>query len=87
MEENKVVEMEANETEEVTEMKESKEKGFIEKIGSGVKRHWKPIAIGAGAFIVGCLVGSRKTEAGDCDMEDDPAVMFEEVEVNDNSEE
>lgn len=59
MENNEIIEVrDAEITEEVK--KESKVKGFVGKVGSGIKRNWKTIAVGAGALMVGVMLGSRK---------------------------
>lgn len=79
MEENNIVE--TTENEEVETVKESKVKTILTKVGSGVKRHWKTIAVGAGALAVGVFLGKRNS-----DIEDDDAVdvTFEEVEETDD---
>lgn len=79
MEEKNVVE--TTENEEVETVKESKVKTVLTKVGSGVKRHWKTIAVGAGALAVGVFLGKRNSDA-----EDDGAVdaAFEEVEETDD---
>lgn len=64
MEDNKVIEMQKEETA-VEVKKESKVKTIIGKVGSGVKRHWKTIAVGAGALAVGVVLGSKKSEPED----------------------
>lgn len=59
MEENKIIEME---TEEVIETKKnSKIVGGLRKIGTGIKKNWKPIVIGTVAFVAGTVIGSKKT--------------------------
>lgn len=69
MEENNVIEME---NEEVTEVKkESKIKTALGKVGSGFKKHWKTVAVGAGALAVGMFIGSRKSDSADYETEDD----------------
>ena len=69
MEENKVIEME---DEEVTEVKkESKIKTALGKVGSGIKKHWKTVAVGAGALAVGMFIGSKRSEIEDYETEDD----------------
>lgn len=69
MEENKVIEME---DEEVTEVKkESKIKTALGKVGSGFKKHWKTVAVGAGALAVGMFIGSKRSEIEDYGTEDD----------------
>lgn len=78
MEENNIVE--TTENEEVETVKESKVKTILTKVGSGVKRHWKTIAVGAGALAVGVFLGKRNS-----DTEDDAVdVTFEEVEETDD---
>lgn len=77
MEETKVVEMETKETEEVVEMKESKVKKALGAVGSGIKKHWKPIAIGAGAFVAGIIIGSKKVSDAE-DYEDEDCYEVEE---------
>lgn len=64
-ENNNVIEMQ--ETEVVEVEKESKVKNFFGKAGSGVKRHWKTIAVGAGALAVGVVLGLKKGSAEDAD--------------------
>ena len=54
MEENKVVST-IDEGEEIVEPK----KGVLSKVGSGLKKHWKTVAVGAGALLVGAWLGSR----------------------------
>ena len=76
MEENKVVEMNEVKETAMEEVQESKSKGILKKIGSGIKRNWKPIAIGAGAFVAGVILGSRKS--GSEDSEETPE--FDEME-------
>ena len=58
MEENKVVVMEQEEA----EVNGTEKKGILEKVGSGIKKHWKTIAVGAGALLIGVMLGSRKTD-------------------------
>lgn len=79
MEENNIVE--TTENEEVETVKESKVKTILTKVGSGVKRHWKTIAVGAGALAVGVFLGKRNS-----DSEDDGVVYdtFEEAEETDD---
>lgn len=79
MEEKNIVE--TTENEEVETVKESKVKTILTKVGSGVKRHWKTIAVGAGALAVGVFLGKRNS-----DSEDDGVVYdtFEEVEETDD---
>ena len=77
MEENKVIEVENEE--EVTEVKkESKVKKVIGTVGSGIKKHWKTVAVGAGALVVGMVLGSRKSSDVE-DSDDAEMVEFEEV--------
>lgn len=79
MENEKVIEMNEETTEttkEVAEMKESKVKGLIGKVGSGIKKNWKLIAVGAGALVVGTILGKKSANAED-DIVD---VEFEEIE-------
>lgn len=79
MEEKNIVE--TTENEEVETVKESKVKTILTKVGSGVKRHWKTIAVGAGALAVGVFLGKRNS-----DSEDDGVVYdtFEEAEETDD---
>lgn len=79
MEENNIVE--TTENEEVETVKESKAKTILTKVGSGVKRHWKTIAVGAGALAVGVFLGKRNSDTEDDDVVD---VTFEEVEETDD---
>lgn len=79
MEEKNIVE--TTENEEVETVKESKVKTILTKVGSGVKRHWKTIAVGAGALAVGVFLGKRNS-----DSEDDGVVYdtFEDAEETDD---
>lgn len=77
MEENKVIEVE-NEEENTEVKKESKVKKAIGTVGSGIKKHWKTVAVGAGALVVGMMLGSRKSSDPD-DTDDTEMVDFEEV--------
>lgn len=74
MEENNI--METTEVEEMEPVKESKVKMVLGKVGSGVKRHWKTIAVGAGALAVGIFLGKKNADPEDVDTVD---VEFEEV--------
>lgn len=57
MEETNVIEME--ETQEAVNVKKSKVREVLSKVGSGIKKNWKPIAIGAGAFAAGMFLGKN----------------------------
>lgn len=60
------------ETEVVEETKESKFKGAVSKMSTGIKKHGKKIAVAAavvGVAVVTCVIKS-KTGNGDCIVED-----------------
>ena len=80
MEENKVVTVNENE-EEVSEVKESK-KGFLAKVGTGIKNNWKTIAVGTGALMLGLFLGSRKSDDTDYETEEvsEPVAIEEHTE-------
>lgn len=85
MENEKNIEMQEEVTEtveEATEVKESKIKGIVGKVGSGFKKHWKTVAVGAGALVVGIVLGSKKSETEEDDAD---YVEFEEVKDSDDS--
>lgn len=76
MEEKNTVEIEETTT---AVQKESKVKSVLGTIGSGIKRNWKTVAVGAGALIAGIVIGSRSAstedtiedfEAGDSEVEE-----------------
>lgn len=72
MEDTKIVDMQEAAVEEVK--KESKVISAIRKVGSGVKKNWKPIVVGAGAFLIGAMLASKKHDAPevlDADFEED----------------
>lgn len=84
MEETKVIEMQNQDEEAVKVKKESKVKTIIGKVGSGVKRHWKTIAVGVAAFGAGAMLVSKKssTSTDDDDTDDDPEFESVDNEVN-----
>ena len=75
------------ETTEVAEVKESKVKGFMSKVGAGVKKHGKKVVAGvaiAGLGLAAYALGTRSKNAdcADCCGEDDAIdVEYSEVEA------
>lgn len=75
-------EVKAVETVEVEEKKESKFKTTMSKVGAGVKKHWKKIAVGAAIATVG-LICYNKGKGSDEDFDDDLDII--EVDPVDDS--
>lgn len=76
MEEKKFEEVEVIDEEdfETEEIEEAKPKGFMSKVASGIKKHGKKIAIGAGIAVLGFMIGkhlSKSQEEYDSDFDDD----------------
>ena len=72
-------------TEEITEVKEdSKRSGILRKVGSGIKNNWKTIAVGAGALMLGIMLGKRSSDE---EVYDDSADDLVEVDENEPSSE
>lgn len=88
---NKTVEETTEVTNEVVtteEKKESKAKGFISKVGAGVKKHGKKAlivlgvgALGAAAFVLGKRSGNGDSDDSDYDEDDVVEVEYSEVEA------
>lgn len=76
MENENVIEMES---EEIEEVKESKVKKFIGKVGSGIKKNWKPIVVGTVAFIAGAAVGKKTSKTQDDGYEIETEVAYDDT--------
>lgn len=85
MEEIKNVEV----VEAVETIEETGKKGFFSKIGSGIKKHKKALAIGAGVVAGVALIGTiaGKLFGQDSYDEDEDYVEFDEEETSDETEE
>lgn len=83
MENKEIIEVETEVQETVAE--ETKV-SLPKRVWSGVKRNWKPIAIGTGAFIAGLMLGSRKGHEDYEDEEDYESDDETEVTENDIAE-
>lgn len=60
--------IEAVETEEIKEAKESKIKTAASKVGAGIKKHWKKVAVGAAAVAIGLIGYTQMSKKNhDCD--------------------
>lgn len=82
----KNIEVVENENTEVAEVKESKMKGFVTKVGKGVKKHGKKIvagvaigALGLAAYALGAR--SKNEDSDDCCYGEDDAIDVEYSEV------
>ena len=80
--------IEAEETAE-EQVKESKVKNFVSKVGGGIKKHWKKaagVAVGGALLVVGYALGAKNGGASaDCD--DGECIDFEELETPEVSDE
>lgn len=73
--------VETVETVEVQETKESKIKAAASKIGAGLKKHWKKVAVGTATVAVGLICYDKKRKANrddeDLDVEVDLSDDFD----------
>ena len=72
MEENKVIEVQNEETKEEIAV-ETKKTGILKKVGTGIKNNWKTIAVGAVALVAGIALGSRRSDDEDDIIDIEPA--------------
>ncbi len=72
MEENKVIEVQNEETKEEIVV-ETKKTGILKKVGNGIKNNWKTIAVGAVALVAGIALGSRRSDDEDDIIDIEPA--------------
>lgn len=74
---------------EAVEIEGTEKEGFFSKIGSGIKKHKKALAIGAGVVAGVALIGTiaGKLFGQDSYDEDEDYVEFDEEETSDETEE
>lgn len=87
MNENKVVEMEVAEVEEMEVTKESKMKGFVTKAKEVVKKHGKKVAVGVAIVAGGFIAYKLGKNSGNLDLEELDLTNMELIDdvVNENA--
>jgi hypothetical protein len=75
-------EMENNEVVEETAVVETESKGFFAKVGAGIKKHAKKIALAGAAIGVGCLVAHHIKKTQEEMVDDTDVDTSDDIEID-----